>query len=68
MGHISILSFSLIKGNHKVYTMHPLVHAWSRTRLNDLEQVSHCSKTRTILACSIEPDHAIKNYELWKAC
>ena len=43
--------------------MHPLVHAWSRTRLNDLEQVSR-SKTRTILACSIEPDYDINNYEL----
>lgn len=49
-----LLSFSLVRGNLKLYTMHPLVHAWTRIRLNDSEQASYCSKTRALLACSIE--------------
>ncbi len=55
-------SFSLIKKSQMLYTIHPLIHDWSRNRLSDADKVEYCSKTRAILSWSVEMDGYTDNY------
>jgi tetratricopeptide (TPR) repeat protein len=61
-----LLSFSLIKpGSHNgVYSIHPLIHAWSRDRMSSvIVQSSAYYKAAALLSCSIEPIEHDKSYE-----
>src|ERR1700759_4806085 len=69
MGQISasegikvLLSFSLIKCSQKSYSVHPLVHAWCRDRLSEVEAVRNCLRTRALLSCSVDFDNRKDNY------
>ncbi|KAF8345769.1 hypothetical protein F5887DRAFT_1188989 [Amanita rubescens] len=58
-----LLSFSLIKSTGKVYSVHPLVHAWSRNRVPNMDIVHQLLMAKAFLACSVELDYEIDNYE-----
>ena len=57
-----LLSFSLIKSHNQLYSMHLLVHAWSRSRLPKAEIADLYHRTRAVLSCSIVLDYNIDNY------
>ncbi|KAF8622378.1 hypothetical protein AX15_007064 [Amanita polypyramis BW_CC] len=57
-----LTSFSLVKNTNKFYSLHPLVQAWGRDRIPDEDISTIHSKTRAILACSIDPDEYGDNY------
>ena len=57
-----LLSFSLIKSHNQLYSMHLLVHAWSRSRLPKAEIANLYHRTRAVLSCSIVLDYYIDNY------
>ncbi|KAF8347366.1 hypothetical protein F5887DRAFT_1281075 [Amanita rubescens] len=60
-----LISFALIKSSNKLYSIHPLVHAWSRNRMSTSSDVSvgyHI--TAALLSCTIEPYEYIDNYAL----
>jgi tetratricopeptide (TPR) repeat protein len=57
-----LLSFSLIKSHNQLYSMHLLVHAWSRSRLPKAEIADLHHRTRAVLSCSIVLDYNIDNY------
>ena len=57
-----LLSFSLIKSHNQLYSMHLLVHAWSRSRLPKADITDLYHRTTAVLSCSIVPDYAIDNY------
>jgi tetratricopeptide (TPR) repeat protein len=60
-----LLSFSLIKSSNKVYSIHPLVHAWSRDRISSGADVSATyHKAAALLSCSIQPFDDVDNYVL----
>jgi hypothetical protein len=62
-GGIQVLvSFSLVKSYSKVYSVHPLVHTWSRDRIPRAEVIKSCIYARALLSCSIEPDDQVDNY------
>ena len=50
-----LLSFSLMKQelSHKTFSVHPLVHYWSRERMSKSEQHKMCEMGSTILSCAI---------------
>ncbi|KAF8345272.1 P-loop containing nucleoside triphosphate hydrolase protein [Amanita rubescens] len=58
-----LLSFSLIKSSGNLYSVHPLVHAWSRNRVPKMEIAQQFLMTKAILGCSMELDYKIDNYE-----
>ena len=58
-----LLSFSLIKCSGKLYSVHPLVHSWSRSRVPKMEIDQQVLMTKALLACSVELDYTIDNYE-----
>ncbi|KAM6494419.1 P-loop containing nucleoside triphosphate hydrolase protein [Amanita muscaria] len=49
-----LLSFSLIRGNGKLYSVHPLMHTWSRDRISVGNVSDCCRKSRALLACSFD--------------
>ena len=59
-------SFSLIKkspcGNLNIYSVHPLIHSWSRDRLSHLEQDINFCRATAILACSIPFSYGTQDY------
>jgi len=59
-----LLSFSLVKrgaaGN--VYSVHPLVHSWSRDRMSKPNYESMCHSASALLSCSIIFQFATKDY------
>jgi hypothetical protein len=57
-----LLSFSLIKTHNQTYSMHLLVHAWSRNMIPKGEVMDVCHKARAILSNSVVHDHQIYNY------
>src|ERR1700759_608137 len=62
-GGIKILvSFSLVKSDNKLYSVHPLVHTWSRDRIPRTEVIAACNYARALLSCSIDPDYGVDNY------
>ncbi|KAF8644873.1 hypothetical protein AX14_009334 [Amanita brunnescens Koide BX004] len=58
-----LLSFSLIKSHNQLYSMHLLVHAWSRSRLPKAEITDLYHRARALLSYSVVPDYDIDNYE-----
>ena len=61
-----LLSFSLIKREQssKTFSVHPLVHYWSRERMSKSEQQKMCEIGRTILSCAIPWRFESQNYRL----
>ena len=57
-----LLSFSLIKSSNKVYSIHPLVHTWSRDRISRPDVSSTYHLAAALLSCSIEPIEHVDNY------
>src|SRR3984885_1935404 len=56
-------SYSLInKCGSGVYSMHPLVHCWSRDRMLQPEQMTRCMSAKTLLAQSITFQFASQDY------
>jgi tetratricopeptide (TPR) repeat protein len=58
-----LLSFSLIKSHYQQYSMHLLVHAWSRSRLPKADITDLYHRTRAVLSCSIVLDYNNDNYK-----
>ena len=50
-----LLSFSLMKREQslKTFSVHPLVHSWSRERMSKSDQQKMCQMGSTILSCAI---------------
>ena len=57
-----LLSFSLIKRSGDVYSIHPLMHAWSRDRIPKDNASAAYHLTAALLSCAIEPDRYLDNY------
>jgi tetratricopeptide (TPR) repeat protein len=57
-----LLSFSLIKSHNQQYSMHLLVHAWSRSRLPKADITDLYHRIRAVLSCSIVDDYGLDNY------
>jgi hypothetical protein len=45
-----------------VYSVHPLVHTWSRDRIPGPEMIRSYNHARALLSCSIVPDYGVDNY------
>ncbi|KAM6493175.1 hypothetical protein JOM56_011309 [Amanita muscaria] len=60
----TLQSFSLIKCNEKLYSVHPLVHAWSRDRIPQEDRVQMCRRAKALLVLSIKPDYDDDNFAL----
>jgi tetratricopeptide (TPR) repeat protein len=59
-----LISFALIKSSNKLYSIHPLVHTWSRNRISGIDVSVGYHTTAALLSCAIEPDDYIDNYVL----
>jgi uncharacterized protein (DUF2164 family) len=61
-----LLSFSLMKREQsfKTFSVHPLVHYWSRERMSKSEQQKMCEMGSTILSCAILWRFDTQNYKL----
>ena len=61
-----LLSFSLMKREQsfKTFSVHPLVHYWSRERMSKSEQQKMCDMGSTILSCAISWRYEIQDYRL----
>ena len=60
-----LLSFSLIKRNSSLYSIHPLMHAWSKDRIPKDDVSAAYQITAALLSCAIEPDRYVDNYAFW---
>ena len=60
----TLLSFSLIRISNKLYSIHPMVHVWSRDRMSTTDVSSGYHKTAALLSCSIQPIKHDDNYNL----
>ena len=61
-----LLSFSLIKPHNRMYSMHLLVHSWSRNTIPKAEVADVYHKARALLSCSIVLDYSFDNYAYCK--
>ena len=61
-----LLSFSLMKReqSNATFSVHPLVHYWSRERMSKSEQQKMCVMGSTILSCSISEKFGAQDYKL----
>ena len=61
-----LLSFSLMNRGEsfKTFSVHPLVHYWSRERMSKYEQQKLCEMGSTILSCAIPWRFETQNYRL----
>jgi hypothetical protein len=61
-----LLSFSLIKRGQtlETFSVHPLVHDWSREKMSKSEQQKMCQMGGTILSCAISWKFEIHDYRL----
>jgi tetratricopeptide (TPR) repeat protein len=58
-----LISYSLInRSGSGVYSMHPLVHCWSRDKMLQHEKQNRCSSAKALLAQSITFQFAIQDY------
>ncbi|KIL57057.1 hypothetical protein M378DRAFT_16498 [Amanita muscaria Koide BX008] len=57
-----LISFSLIRGNGGMYSIHPLIQTWSRDRIPEGNILNCCKKSRSLLACSVKLDYEEDNY------
>ncbi|KAF8351010.1 hypothetical protein F5887DRAFT_1278053 [Amanita rubescens] len=63
LGTQVLLSFSLLKKIGKMYSIHPLVNSWNRSRIPEIEINRQISMTRAMLACSVELNYSVDNYK-----
>ena len=61
-----LLSFSFIKAYNHLYSMHLLVHAWSRARIPKGIANDICHRAKALLSCSIVCDLNIDNYAFFR--
>jgi tetratricopeptide (TPR) repeat protein len=66
VGIQALISFSFIETHSKLYSMHLLVHSWSRNRIPTAETTSLHDKARALLSCSVDLDYSIDNYAFCK--
>ena len=61
-----LLSFSLVKREQslKAYSLHPLVHYWSRERMSKSDQQKMCQMGSRVLSCAIFWRFEIEDYKL----
>ena len=61
-----LLSFSLMKREQslKIFSVHPLVHYWSRERMSKSDQQKMCQMGSTILSCAISWKFETQDYKL----
>ena len=61
-----LLSFSLMKRekSNTTFSVHPLVHYWSRERMSKSEQQKMCVMSSTILSCAISWKFETQDYKL----
>jgi tetratricopeptide (TPR) repeat protein len=57
-----LLSFSLIRSSGKMYSIHPLVHSWSRDRIFKSETDKQHLIAKALLSCSVDL-YDCDNYE-----
>ena len=59
-----LLTLSLITKlpSSNFYTVHPLVHSWTRDRMSIQDQALHCKMAFIILACSISLETTTQDY------
>ncbi|KIL57567.1 hypothetical protein M378DRAFT_48403, partial [Amanita muscaria Koide BX008] len=57
-----LLSFSLIRSNGMLYSVHPLIQTWSRDRLLVANRSDCCKKSRALLACAVNLSYDDINY------
>ena len=60
-----LLSFSLIRSSGKMYSIHPLVHSWSRDRIPKTEVGKWHLIARALLSCAVGLDYDSDDYEFW---
>ena len=58
-----LLSFSLIKSCNGLYSIHPLMHAWSRDRISRADVTSIYQQAAAMLSCSIKPVEHDNSYD-----
>ena len=61
-----LLSFSLVKSQNQLYSMHRLVHTWARSRLPEGRVADFYHRARALLTCSVILDYDTDNYEYCK--
>ncbi|KAF8318316.1 hypothetical protein F5887DRAFT_1088430 [Amanita rubescens] len=61
-----LLSFSLIKSHNHLYSLHLMVHNWSRHRIPKTVTTDFCHTARALLSCSIVPDKDLDIYAFCK--
>ena len=59
-----LLSFSLMKRSFKTFSIHPLVHYWSRERMSKSDQQKMCVMGSAILSCAISWEYETQDYKL----
>ena len=61
-----LLSFSLMKREQslKTFSIHPLMHYWSRERMSKSDQQKNCLIGSTILSCAISWEFETQDYKL----
>ena len=61
-----LLSFSLMKREQslKTFSVHPLVHYWSRERMSKSDQLKMCQMGSTILSCAVSWKFETQDYKL----
>ncbi|KIL65149.1 hypothetical protein M378DRAFT_38361, partial [Amanita muscaria Koide BX008] len=60
-----LLSFSLIRKEGTVYSVHPLIQTWSRDRMPVTDVSDCCQRSRSVLACSVKLDYQEDSYNFW---
>ena len=63
VGMRMLMSFSLIKKNGELYSMHPLVHAWNKYRIPEAQIKWQIAITRALLACAVRLDYNADKYK-----
>ena len=63
LGMQMLMSFSLIKKNDELYSIHPLVHSWNKYRIPETDIKRQMLTTRALLSCSVELDYNVDNYK-----
>ena len=66
LGISVLLSFSLMKReeSNATFSVHPLVHYWSRERMSKSDQQKMCLMASTILTCAISWKFEMQDYKL----
>ena len=62
----TLISFAFIEANSQLYSMHLLVHDWTRNRIPKAESANLCQKARALLSCSVDYDYSIDNYVFFR--